>query len=75
MTNQTDPLKQPLCSLKGCPSVASKAIEINTLIDQFLSATAKNNPKANPLCIKRIVSELLTEKSSELLAEFMKVKK
>jgi len=75
MTNQTDPLNQPLCSLEGCPSRASKTIEINTLIDQFITGAARDNPKANPLCIKRIVSELLTEKSSELLAEFMKGQK
>jgi len=75
MTNQTDPLNQPLCSLKGCPSIASKTIEINTLIDQFITDVARENPKAHPLCIKRIVSELLTEKSSKLFREFLKVDK
>ena len=62
---------KPLCDLKGCPSVASKTIEVKPLIDQFVNDTAKNNPEANPLCIKRIVSELLSEESARLFVEFM----
>ena len=54
----------PLCDLEGCPSVASKTIEIKPLIDQFVSDTTRNNPEANPLCIKRIVSKLLSEESA-----------
>ena len=75
MTNQTDLLKQPLCSLKDCPSKASKSIKIDGLIDQFIIDAAKDNPEAHPLCIKRIVSELLYEKSSTLYVEFMKGQK
>jgi hypothetical protein len=62
---------KPLCDLKGCPSVASKTIELKPLIDQFVNDTARNNPEANPLCIKRIVSKLLTEESARLFVEFM----
>jgi len=62
---------KPLCDLKGCPSVASKTIEVKPLIDQFVNDTAKNNPEANPLCIKRIVSKLLSEESARLFVEFM----
>ena len=66
---------KPLCELEGCPSVASKTIELKPLIDQFIIDAAKDNPEANPLCIKRIVSELLYEKSSTLYVEFMKGQK
>ena len=62
---------KPLCDLKGCPSVASKTIELKPVIDQFVNDTARNNPEANPLCIKRIVSKLLTEESARLFVEFM----
>jgi len=62
---------KPLCELEGCPSVASKTIEIKPLIDQFVSDTTRNNPEANPLCIKRIVSKLLSEESARLFVEFM----
>ena len=62
---------KPLCELEGCPSVASKTIEIKPLIDQFVNDTAKNNPAANPLCIKRIVSKLLSEESARLFVEFV----
>ena len=62
---------KPLCDLKGCPSVADKTIELKPLIDQFVNDTAKNNPGANPLCIKRIVSKLLSEESARLFVEFM----
>jgi hypothetical protein len=57
---------KPLCDLKGCPSVADKTIELKPLIDQFVNDTAKNNPETNPLCIKRIVSKLLSEESARL---------
>ena len=66
---------EPLCDLKGCPSVADKSIELKPLIDQFVNDTAKNNPEANPLCIKRIVSKLLSEESARLFVEFMEKEK
>jgi|TARA_R110000824_G_scaffold7889_3_gene35600 hypothetical protein len=61
----------PLCDLEGCPSVASKTIELKPVIDQFINDTTRNNPEANPLCIKRIVSKLLSEESARLFVEFM----
>ena len=66
---------KPLCDLKGCPSVASKTIEVKSVIDQFVNDTAKNNPETNPLCIKRIVSNLLSEQSARLFVEFMESRK
>tara|TARA_R110000824_G_scaffold22192_2_gene81614 strand:+ start:358 stop:561 length:204 start_codon:yes stop_codon:yes gene_type:complete len=62
---------KPLCDLKGCPSVASKTIEIKPVIDQFINDTTRNNPEANSLCIKRIVSKLLSEESARLFVEFV----
>ena len=62
---------KPLCDLKGCPSVASKTIEIKPVIDQFINDTTRNNPEAHPLCIKRIVSKLLSEESARLFVEFV----
>ena len=62
---------KPLCDLKGCPSAASKTIELKPVIDQFINDTTRNNPEANPLCIKRIVSKLLSEESARLFVEFM----
>ena len=64
-------MTKPLCSLKGCPSVASKTIELKPLIDQFISDIHKDNPGANPLCIKRIVSNLLSEESARLFVELV----
>ena len=61
----------PLCDLEGCPSVASKTIELKPLIDRFIDDTSKENPETNPLCIKRIVSKLLSEESARLFVEFM----
>ena len=43
------------CDLKGCPSIASKTIELRPLVDQFINETSKDNPETNPLCIKRII--------------------
>ena len=57
---------KPLCELEGCPSIASKPIELQPVIERFLNDTARNNPEANPLCIKRIVSKLLSEESARL---------
>ena len=63
--------KKPLCELTGCPSVTSKTIELRPLIDRFISDTHKDNPEVNPLCIKRIVSKLLTEESARLFVELV----
>ena len=72
MTTQTkDPQTKPLCELEGCPSIASKTIELKPLIDRFIDDTSKENPETNPLCIKRIVSKLLSEESARLFVEFM----
>ena len=72
MTTQTkDPQTKPLCGLEGCPSIASKTIELKPLIDRFIDDTSKENPETNPLCIKRIVSKLLSEESARLFVEFM----
>jgi len=68
-------MSKPLCELKGCPSIADKTIDIRPLIDRFISDTHKDNPEANILCIKRIVSKLLTEESARLFVEFMKSRK
>ena len=76
MTTQTkDPQTKPLCELAGCPSIASKTIDIRPLIDQFVSDTHKDNPEANILCIKRVVSKLLIEESARLFADFMESRK
>ena len=68
-------MNKPFCDLKGCPSIASKTIELRPLIDQFINDTSKDNPGANPLCIKRIVSKLLTEESARLFVELVERKK
>jgi len=67
--------KKPLCELTGCPSVASKTIEIRPVIDRFISGIHKDNPEVNPLCIKRIVSKLLREESARLFVELVEWKK
>ena len=64
-------MSKPFCDLKGCPSIASKTIELKPLIDRFIDDTSKENPETNPLCIKRIVSKLLSEESARLFVEFM----
>ena len=64
-------MNRPFCDLKGCPSIASKTIELRPLIDQFINDTSKDNPEVNPLCIKRIVSKLLTEESARLFVELV----
>jgi len=68
-------MNKPFCDLKGCPSIASKTIELRPLIDQFINDTTKDNPGANPLCIKRLVSKLLTEESARLFVELVERKK
>jgi len=76
MTTQTkDPQTKPLCELAGCPSIASKTIDLRPLIDRFVSDTHKDNPEANILCIKRVVSKLLIEESARLFADFMESRK
>ena len=67
--------KKPLCELTGCPSITSKTIELRPIIDRFISDIHKDNPGANPLCIKRIVSKLLREESARLFVEFCESKK
>ena len=64
-------MNKPLCDLKGCSSIADKTIDIRPLIDRFIGDTHKDNPEANPLCIKRIVSKLLTEESARLFVELV----
>ena len=68
-------MNKPLCEMAGCPSLAKKSIELKPLVDQFINDTSKDNPEANILCIKRIVSKLLTEESARLFVEFMKSRK
>ena len=76
MTTQTkDPQTKPLCELEGCPSIAKKTIDLSPLIDRFISDTHKDNPEANILCIKRVVSKLLIEESARLFADFMESRK
>jgi len=64
-------MTEPLCSLKGCCSIASKTIELRPTIDRFIADTYKDNPNANPLCIKRIISKLLSEESARLFVELV----
>ena len=68
-------MNKPLCELEGCPSLASKTIDIRPLIDQFVSNTHKANPEANRICIKRVVSNLLAEESARLFDEFKESRK
>ena len=68
-------MNKPLCELEGCPSLASKTIDIRPLIDQFVSNTHKDNPEANRICIKRVVSNLLAEESARLFVEFSESRK
>ena len=63
--------KKPLCELTGCPSMTNKTIEIRPIIDRFISGIHKDNPGANPLCIKRIASKLLREESARLFVEIV----
>jgi len=60
-----------MLSLKNCCSVVSKTIELRSTIDRFISDTHKDNPDANPFCIKRIVVNLLTEESARLYVELV----
>ena len=76
MTTQTkDPQTKPLCELEGCPSIAKKTIDLRPLIDQFINDTSRDNPEANPICIKGIVSNLLAEESARLFVEFKESRK
>ena len=68
-------MNKPLCELEGCPSIASKTIDIGPLIDRFISDTHKDNPEANRICIKRVVSNLLAEESARLFVEFSESRK
>ena len=68
-------MNKPLCELEGCPGRASKTIDIRPLIDQFVSTTHKDNPEANRICIKRVVSNLLAEESARLFVEFKESRK
>ena len=72
MTTQTkDPQTKPLCELEDCPSMASKTIDLRPLVDQFINDTSRDNPEANRICIKQIVSKLLSEESARLFVELV----
>lgn len=64
-------MNKPLCKENGCPSILDKNIVIGPYIDSFIDLQIKNNPNANPLCIKRIISKLLTEESARLFVELV----
>jgi len=60
-----------LCEEKKCPSRLSNELNIGPVIDEFVEEATKQNPKAHPLCIKRIVSKLLAEQSARIFAEMI----
>ena len=60
-----------LCEEKKCPSRLSNELNIGPVIEEFVEEATKQNPKAHPLCIKRIVSKLLAEQSARILAEMI----
>ena len=60
---------KPLCEEDKCPSQLSNEIVIDPVVDQFIDEAIKQNPRAHPLCIKRIVSKLLAEPSGRVFAE------
>ena len=62
---------KPLCEEKKCPSQLSNELIIGPVIDEFIEEATKQNPKAHPLCIKRIVSKLLAEQSARIFAEMI----
>ena len=64
-------MTKPLCELDACPSVITQSIDIRPYIDGFINLQIKNNPNANPLCIKRIISKLLSEESARLFVELI----
>ena len=64
-------MTKPLCELDACPSVTTQSIDIRPYIDGFINLQIKNNPNANPLCIKRIISKLLSEESARLFVELI----
>ena len=64
-------MTKPLCELDARPSVTTQSIDIRPYIDGFINLQIKNNPNANPLCIKRIISKLLSEESARLFVELI----
>jgi len=62
---------KPLCEEKKCPSRLNNELNIGPVIDDFVEEATKQNPKAHPLCIKRIVSKLLAEQSARIFAEMI----
>ena len=64
-------MTKPLCELDGCTSTAAQVIDIRPYIDSFIDLQIKNNPNVNPLCIKRIISKLLSEESARLFVELV----
>ena len=64
-------MTKPLCQLDGCTSTAAQVIDIRPYIDSFIDLQIKNNPNVNPLCIKRIISKLLSEESARLFVELV----
>ena len=61
----------PMCKESKCPSQLSNELIIGPVIDEFIEEATKQNPKAHPLCIKRIVSKLLAEQSARIFADLM----
>ena len=70
-TQKKDSRNKPLCEEDGCPSILDESIVIGPYIDGFINLQIKNNPNANPLCIKRIISKLLSEESARLFVELI----
>ena len=68
-TQKKDPQNKPLCEEDGCPSRLDKSIIIGTYIDGFIELQIKNNPNANPQCIKSEVFELLKKECDRLFFE------
>ena len=68
-TQKKDPQNKPLCEEDGCPSRLDKSIVISPYIDGFIELQIKNNPNANPQCIKRQVFELLKKDCDRLYIE------
>ena len=62
-------MTKPLCELDGCTSTAAQVIDIRPYIDSFIDLQIKNNPNANPQCIKRSVFELLKKECDRLFFE------
>ena len=62
-------MTKPLCKENGCPSILDKSIVIGPYIDSFIALQIKNNPNANPQCIKRSIFELLKNECDRLFFE------